>query len=724
MERKRKFFPLFVASMKNKKGLVQFFLISFFFASIIVGASSFSDSVFAQSLGSQAGSQAAAVAGIENGNSIPEEDGLLITAFKWLLYGLLLILVQFVQVGASVFAWATRPEYISGTTGLLNLDSVYLLWAFIRDFFNLFFIFLLLFSAFATVFQIEQYGLKKNFFKIIIAAVAINFSFPFTRIIIDLGNVPMYFFADGIVSAGATKENALLSIPNALFSSTGMGSIVAIPDPTQEDMLVPLITAIIFTFIFMITLVTLAFLFVLRLLKLVILLILSPIGVAASIVPGLKKFGSQWMGELLKTVFWGPAAMFMIVLALRFSAEIQGSGFAQGLSGTAPAQNATSQSSIIAQGVFFIPVIMMWMAMGIAKSSGIQGSKFITDKADKAVAWGKKQALFSKGSWTRAGVARAPGAARVRGIGAGIKDKFDDKISKPLKDRKELEEARGKALAAGILSTDRGSLRKEREKVEAQMRDKKAREQEKKWKDDGKATSEILKELNDDSNYTKDKDGKLVPNATALAAANYLANEKEAIKKAKDLEKVMAIATATGKKDLYDKALQSATKDALDLDEEQIKNLIDNEVRKRTKEFKPDPKLSLEENAKARKELREETRKTINKGFSSKMKKEGKLNRFLDYRVEQVRQEAGVGTDETVLRAIREDVYKQEKVLNMSAKDMAKQESLLKDEKFKEYAKREGKFGTEYINRTIKFAIEDGNVELEAHIREMASEKK
>lgn len=724
MERKRKFFPLFVASMKNKKGAVQILLISFFFASIIIGASSFSDAVFAQSLGGEAGSQAAAVAGIENGDSIPEDDGLLLTAFKWLLYGLLLILVQFVQVGASVFAWATRPEYISGTTGLLNLDSVYLLWGFIRDVFNLFFIFLLLFSAFATVFQIEQYGLKKNFFKIIIAAIAINFSFPFTRIIIDLGNVPMYFFADGIVSAGATKENALLSIPNALFSTTGMGNIVAIPRPSDEDTLVPLITAIIFTFIFMITLVTLAFLFVLRLLKLVILLILSPIGVAASIVPGLKKFGSQWMGELLKTVFWGPAAMFMIVLALRFSAEIQGSGFAQGLSGTAPAQNPGSQSSIIAQGVFFIPVIMMWMAMGIAKSSGIQGSKFITDKADKAVAWGKKQALFSKGSLTRAGVYRAPGAARVRGIGAGIKDKFDDKIGKPLKDRKESEEAMGKAFAAGLLTRERGSLRKEREKAEAQLRDKKAREQEKKWKDDGKTTSEILKELNDDSNYTKDKDGKLIPKATALAAANYLANEKEAIKKAKDLEKVMAVATATGKKDLYDKALQSATKDALDLDEEQIKNLIDNEVRKRTKEFKPDPKLSLEENAKARKELREETRKTINKSFSTKMKKEGKLNRFLDYRVEQVRQEAGVGKDETVLKAIREDVYKQEKVLNMSAKDMAKQENLLKDEKFKEYAKKEGKFGNEYINRTIKFALEDGNVELEAHIREMASEKK
>lgn len=630
-----------MVSMKNKKGVAQFLFISLFFASIVLGVSGFADAVLAQSVGSEAATNAAAVAGVRGGDNVLEDDGVFTTGAKYLLYAILWVLTGLVQVAASVFAWATKPEYISGATGLLNLDSVYNLWKFVRDFFNLFFIFLLLFSAFATVFQIEQFGIKKNFFKIIFAAIAINFSFPLTRIIIDLGNVPMYFFAEGLVKSTAGDGNALYSIPSAFFQSSRMGDILTLPDPGRNGTLIPLLSAVIFTFIFMITLFTLAILFVVRLLKLVILLIFSPLGVAASLVPGLGKLGKDWWSNLFQTVFFGPAAMLMIVIALRFTLELNGGAantgttFTQGLGGTAQTANATSQSSIIAQGVFFIPIILMWMAMHLGNKFGIEGSKAVIGRADKVAAWGKKQAMFGKGSWTRAGVGVLPGAARVRGIGAGIKGKYGDKVSQPLKDRREAEEARGKAFAKGLLSTEKGSLKKEQEKARLQLLDKQAREQEKKWKDDGKTISEIAKVLDDKKN--KDKDGNIIANAETLAAAKFLSNEKEGIKDANVLAGALAVANASKNKDLYDKVLSSATDDALDMTPDQIKAVRDGY---KAKNYKASERKTGESDVDYADRLKKEEKKfddALDGKFRSKYKKEGKMKVLIDYEIEMNR---------------------------------------------------------------------------------------
>lgn len=701
-----------MASMKNKKSVVYFLFISVFLGVTLLGLSGFAEPVFAQEGGT--GSTAAAVAGIQNGDNLePGGDNLLITGFKWLLYGLLWVLVGFVQVAASVFAWATRPEYISGPTGLLNLDSVYNLWKFIRDFFNLFFIFLLLFSAFATVFQIEQYGLKKNFLKIVLAAIAINFSFPLTRIIIDAGNVPMYFFADGIVNSAASQGNALMSIPMAFFQTTGMGNILLLPDPNASGTLTSLLSGVIFTFIFMITLFVLSMLFVVRLLKLVILLIFSPLGVAASLIPGLAKFGKDWWSNLLNTVFFGPAAMLMIVVALRFTLELNGgsdgtgTAFTQGLGGTAPTASSASQSSIITQGVFFIPIILMWMAMHVGNKFGIEGSKAVIGKADKVADWGKKQLLFSKGSGTRwvAKKTASPVTNRLKGYKAGIKDRFDNTIvgEKYWKERKEGAEARAKGFASGGVAGRQKEINK--------LRDKKALEEEKKFKDEGKSASDVLKELKDPKNYSKERDanGKdvLIPNAKALASANFLSKEKEFLENPDDLASALAVATAAKKQDLFNKLIETADGDALEMNKRQLAALVNQETDSR---YKYDKEKTDEQNAEDR--LRTKTK--IQDKFKSKMKKDGKINYYADYIVEERRKELGVDDSEVVMRSIREDVYKKEGVLNMSAKDMAKQGKLLADTTFQEMAAKTWK--PNQLNSVEKFVMEDGKQEALPHI--------
>lgn len=604
---------------------------------------------------------------------------IVVQGFEWLLYGLLLILVQFVQVGSSVFAWATRPEFISGPTGLLNLESVYTLWKFIRDFFNLFFIFLLLFSAFATVFQIEQYGLRKNFPKIILAAIAINFSFPITRLLIDLGNVPMYFFAEGIVSVGtANGEKSLLAIPNALWQSTNMGVILADIKPGQGNMLVPLISTIIFAFIYMITLVTLAFLFLLRLLKLIILLIISPVGFAASIIPGLKQFGDKWQKELLQTIFWGPAAMFMIVVALRFSLEIQGSNFASGLSATAPAASSESQSSILTQAIFFIPVILMWMALSVAKSSGIQGANFVTSRADKAVAWGQRKALgVAKYPWTN---------AHVRGIRQGMNKRayegrlFGDTI----------EKATGgylgaKAWKEGGQDTEakmKGFIDKGKKGADLERR-----------KAENRRISEKMKEFKDDLLDRDALESKLDSSneVDRKASALLLAESKEGIKKKPEvLEKALKEFSDINDYEKFEKVLKAADDDAIGMDQEQFKAIIEN-----------DKILAMYAKAKGKANLNE-AKKSLIIDFGKQMKKVGgDIDKLFEYQTGKYFNPTQPG-QQKITRVEVEQLYDDHK---LTTKDLSQQSTLLRNTDFQNFAKQN--FTASEANELAKFVVQN-----------------
>jgi hypothetical protein len=649
---------------------------------------------------------AAGLAGAANEEVVG--DGIFQNVFKLLLYSLGVFLAKLIIVAATVFAWATKPEYISGPTGLLNLEVVYELWKFIRDFFNLTFIFLLLFSAFGTVFQVSKFNLKKNFLAIIFAAVAINFSFPITRLVIDAGNVPMYFFAKGIV--GTNGGNALSDVPRALTTSSGLGDIIGGNGYSESSSIPDLLKFVVFNFIFMVTLFMLALMFVIRLITLVILLIFSPMGIAASIVPGLSSYGKKWWDNLLTNVFFGPAAMLMLVISLKFTLAIKDSAFVEGAGAEAAANsiNAASQVSLVSQGVFFIPIILMFYAMQTGKKMGAVGASEVTKYGDKAVDWAKKQAMKpGKMAWGGVkkvgGAAAAPVTDRYKGAKAGLTDRFAKMPyvgSKALKERSEKREALAKGFTSGGMDGRKRAL--------AELRDKQAREQEKKWKEEGKTKSDIIEKLEKGTEVEK------------LAAASFLANEKEAIKNPGVLATALAVATATGKKDLYDKILQGATEDALVLNPEQMDKIVNSEVAARVKkEFKAKPEKTAAENETARKEMEEEFTKDVEGGLSYKLKKEGKLKYFLDYKIDaEVERQVSVSNgsltkadilnDTATMESIQDAVYAEK--AGGSAKAIAKQKDLLKDINFQRYVN--GKWSNSEKNTIAKFVMEDGDTKL------------
>lgn len=309
---------------------------------------------------------------------------------KTALYGVFVVIGWLLSVAVTIFGWAIDPAYISGDPGLFNRQSVYEMWKFIRDFFNLFFILVLLYIAFTVVFQIQK-DFKKALLSLVLAALFINFSFPVTRFLIDATNVPMYFFA-----------NQMLTDPNKPGESFGTAlratqlEKILLPQRAESDVS-RLIAAIIFIFIFSITLLTLAVLFLIRLMALLILLMFSSVGFAASIIPGMEQYSKMWWESFWKYAIFGPAAMLMLLVATRFFREIgdEQSAFIVGFKKVATSVTEPNEMGFIAaMAMFSIPIIILWMSMGLAQKFSIAGASSVVGLGQKFSKWAGRKATY------------------------------------------------------------------------------------------------------------------------------------------------------------------------------------------------------------------------------------------------------------------------------------------------------------------------------------------
>ncbi|MBP9697612.1 MAG: hypothetical protein KBD65_00225, partial [Candidatus Moranbacteria bacterium] len=322
------------------------------------------------------------------------------SAFKVLLYGVFVMIGWIASMAITLFEWAVNPDYISGSSGLLNRASVYLMWQFVRDFFNLFFILVLLYTAFTIVFQVAK-DYKKTLLSIVLAALFVNFSFPITRVIIDVTNVPMYYFINQIGATGdGTNQKDYLGtvlsasqIQNILIPGSKGG--VSEVDFTNVGVS-QIFVAILFMFVFSISLLVLAVLFVIRIAALIILLIFSSVGFAASVIPGLGKYGSMWWDKLWQYTFFGPAAALMLMVATRFFAEIAKDNTVKQFIDSATANTApTSAGFISSMAMFTVPMIMLWMAIGLATSMSIMGAGAVAGTGQKFAKWAGRKATVS-----------------------------------------------------------------------------------------------------------------------------------------------------------------------------------------------------------------------------------------------------------------------------------------------------------------------------------------
>jgi hypothetical protein len=318
-----------------------------------------------------------ALAKASPGNLIKEAGSNALNAvFIWLLTGILTFVGWLLSAAISIFTWTVDVNVFKAI--LSNNSAIYETWKVVRDIFNIAFILVLLFSAFATIFQVEKYNYKKILFTVVLMALLVNFSFPIARFIIDVSNSLMYTL---IKELKINPEGANASVNIFARFSEYANAHKILGGDTSGD-IPTLLASIIFLFILMITFMVMAVLFLIRVIALAIIVIFSPIAFVGAILPGGLGSG-KWWDYLFKYSFFGPAMVFMIFVAQRMMTATSET-YLPILQATQT--NTTAGNLVAPMAIFAIPVVILWIGMGVANSMSIAGASTVTSGAKK---WGK-----------------------------------------------------------------------------------------------------------------------------------------------------------------------------------------------------------------------------------------------------------------------------------------------------------------------------------------------
>jgi hypothetical protein len=318
-------------------------------------------------------------------------DGTLIgNTIKKLLYGLLYLLSLLANLAAIGFVWVLRPEVFFS---IMNDPTLYEVWQMVRDFLNLFFILILLFSAFATIFQVDKFSYKKVLGALILTALLVNFSWPISRFVVDVANSAMYFFVDNLgANRGGAQGISMEILKSSQFQHVFMPKLgenpsdSALADTTWTHLFISLIAM----FLFAISFLVLTVLMLLRLVALPILVMFSPIGFVGGMIPGLGSYANKWWGSIMKQAFFGPVAVFMLIVAVKFMASVKvlKSGAGQAAANlTASGANADLLAGLL---FFSIPIILLWFVI-------TQSQKAATELSGMSITFGTRLAKWTGG---------------------------------------------------------------------------------------------------------------------------------------------------------------------------------------------------------------------------------------------------------------------------------------------------------------------------------------
>lgn len=283
------------------------------------------------------------------------------------------------EVGLWLLEFAAKLLVFSLTTSsFLTNPLVRAAWPFVQGLANIGFMLALVFIALATTLQLEVGGgVRRLLPRLFIAALLLNFSLVIAGVLIDFTRVLMAIFLNVLTPANVTMD----TLPGALYANTGIvqafGNIAGIA-PAKYDYAVSQIAKMILVWALAFSFLALAVGLIIRYIMLTLLLILSPLAYLAFAFPGAKELGDKWWREFFKYLFYGPLALFFIVLALRLN-EL---GLESVSGGTPGIQNTINVA---------LMVVLMVAAATASKSMGGSMSVAVLNFAQgKATSLGKR----------------------------------------------------------------------------------------------------------------------------------------------------------------------------------------------------------------------------------------------------------------------------------------------------------------------------------------------
>lgn len=301
-------------------------------------------------------------------------------------------------------------------------------WPLIRDVVNMFFIVVLLITAFSTIIQYKKFEYRRILPKLLLMAVLVNFSRTLIGLLIDFSQVIMLTFVNGFQAAAAGNFTQALKLDKILALSTSDQFREATATQTDSLLLKVVMAEFLGMFILGTTLITLLIMLVYLIVRVVGLwmaLIMSPAAFFATALAGtpLERgitfiSGTFWkrLGALLSG---GPIMAFFLWLTL---ATVQTGGFGDFTSQARQADQAQVQNvgyfvSLVGNtqevATFLVGIIMLLMGVeaAVSISSEVSGTLGATTK--KIRDYGMRATRFAAYGGVLAGGRYAARGARV-----------------------------------------------------------------------------------------------------------------------------------------------------------------------------------------------------------------------------------------------------------------------------------------------------------------------
>ena len=287
-------------------------------------------------------------------------------------------------------------------------------WTIIRDLANIGFIFILLFIGIAMILRLDGYNTKKLLATLIIAALLVNFSMFFAKVVIDVSNAFALEFYEAVSAPCNGNKDILNCLDNGisdrfmqnlklttifnLEGDTGISGFTKLGN-TESGFLdaeeinkgnktganIELNAGNIFliTFLGSIFLLITAFvffavsiLFVIRFIALIILITLSPIGIAAFALPATAQYGSKWWKALFQYSFFAPVYLLFTYIIFKFMDSLTRDFGAEKSMFTAIIKGDSGSVGIIFN--FLVITSLMLASLLLARNmSGAVGSKAV-----------------------------------------------------------------------------------------------------------------------------------------------------------------------------------------------------------------------------------------------------------------------------------------------------------------------------------------------------------
>lgn len=341
--------------------------------------------------------------------------GFVLKFLNYLLYAISTVLERLVALSAFLLEMAIDVSSAPFSDITILKDG----WKIVRDVMNSFFVLFLFIIAIATILQLESYAWKQLLPVFIIVALLVNFSFVLTGVVIDFSNILGRTFFDKMqpISDNIAKAFDINNINNirlanctAPASSTSgiagtiskyskewwctpanaagnlaiaWGEVWKIPTSETGELtkiLFLLVLRVIMLFLMIFPILAGAALMIMRTVMLMVLIIFAPAAFTAYILPATRNYATQWWTELFSKSFFFPMYLFLLYIAINYGIKI-----GEAIKKTGEVGGTFSNLATIFN--FLTMVAFMFIALSVARKSGIVGAETVMKYADASRKW-------------------------------------------------------------------------------------------------------------------------------------------------------------------------------------------------------------------------------------------------------------------------------------------------------------------------------------------------